>query len=104
MKVNQIAVQAYTVRDALGSRQEIEEALCKIKQIGYSAVQLFGLPVPDAELAQMVKDSGLTCCSMHANGDSILGDTEAVIARANTLGTDHVAYPWPIPPPPPWTK
>ncbi len=95
MKASQIAVQAYTLRDSLGSAAEIAQALRKIKAIGYPAVQLYGLSVPDAEVAAMLKDSGLTCCSMHQGGDALFDDTSAVITRANAFGCNHIAYPWP---------
>jgi len=98
MKVNQVAAQMYTLREFLKTPADIEQSLKKVKQIGYPAVQLSGLgPIADADLAALVKESGLICCATHESGERIVNDPAAIVRRLQTLGCTQTAYPWPAP-------
>jgi sugar phosphate isomerase/epimerase len=57
MRLDQIALQLYTVRDRL--RTDPAGTLQAVAAAGYRAVELAGLPdVPAAELSRMLGDAG----------------------------------------------
>ncbi|HPF99375.1 MAG TPA: sugar phosphate isomerase/epimerase [Kiritimatiellia bacterium] len=96
MKLGQVACQLYTVRDHLQKPADIAATLRRVREIGYTAVQLSGLgPVKNEDLAQMLKDAGLTCCASHEPGEQLLGEPQRVIEKLRLLNCRIAAYPWP---------
>lgn len=96
MKINQIAVQLFTLRDHLKTPADIAATLKKVSRIGYQAVQVSGMgPIPEAELNTMLAGEGLVCCATHENGDMILNETGKVIERLKKLHCTYTAYPYP---------
>jgi len=96
MKMSQVAVQLYTVRDFLKTPADAKRTLRRIRQIGYESVQVSGVgDVEDADLVCMLKDEGLTVCVMHEKGDLILKHPERVGERLELFGCSDVAYPFP---------
>jgi len=96
MKLSQVAIQLYTLRDFCKTAPEFAAAMKKVREIGYTAVQISGVgPIPEAELVAMCKAEGLTICATHEPGPKILDETESVIARLAALGTKLTAYPFP---------
>ena len=64
MKLSQVALQLYTLRDHLKTPADIRRTLKKVKAIGYPAVQASGLgPIPEAELVEILKAEGLVLCA-----------------------------------------
>ncbi len=96
MRIDQVALQLYTVRDQLSSSSEVAATLKRISDIGYRAVQLGGKrAVSDAELAAMLSDNGLVCCSSHDGGSNILGNPKKIIENLGRLDCKSIAYPYP---------
>lgn len=96
MKLSQVAIQLYTLRDFCKTAEDFAATMKKVREIGYSAVQISGVgPIPEAELVAMCKAEGLTICATHENGQKILDEPEVVIERLKKLGTKLTAYPWP---------
>lgn len=97
MRVDQVAVQLFTLRDHMSTPAETAATLKKIAEIGYPAVQFGALPdMPLADLSAMLSDSGLTCCSTHGTGKADLLDDPAAAAEvAADLDCPSVAYPYP---------
>jgi sugar phosphate isomerase/epimerase len=96
MKLSQVAIQLYTLRDFCKTAPEFAAAMKKVREIGYTAVQISGVgPIPEAEIVAMCKAEGLTICATHEPGVKILDETDAVIARLAALGTKLTAYPFP---------
>ncbi|MBC8011955.1 MAG: sugar phosphate isomerase/epimerase [Burkholderiales bacterium] len=96
MKISQVAIQLYTLRDFCKTAEDVVATAKKVRAIGYEAVQISGVgPIPEAELAAIFKNEDLVICATHENGPRILDDTEAVIERLQKLGTKLTAYPWP---------
>jgi len=97
MHVSQIAVQLYTVRDHMKTPAEVAATFDKIRNIGYTAVQFGGLPaMPVDQLAGMLSDSGLTCCSTHGTGESnLLDDPAAAVEVVEKLDCQSIAYSYP---------
>ena len=96
MKLSQVAVQCYTIRDFCKNALDFAVSMKRVKQIGYAAVQISGVgPIPEDEIKRIVTGEGLDICATHENGRSIIEDTQKVIDRLGKLGTQYTAYPCP---------
>ncbi|MES2202142.1 MAG: sugar phosphate isomerase/epimerase [candidate division FCPU426 bacterium] len=96
MKLNQVAVQLYTLRDFLKTPAEIAASMKKVRAIGYTAVQESGLgPIEVKEWLSILKNEGLTLIGTHEDSKLILDDPEQVVTRLKERGVTHTAYPWP---------
>ena len=87
-----LAVQMYTLRNFTKTPADIARTLAKVRAIGYEAIQIsaFG-PADPAEVARMLKDNGLTCCSTHIGWDRFTGQLDQVIAEHRLWGCVHPA-------------
>ena len=97
MKKNQLAVSLFTLRDSCKNEAGFRETLKKVRDIGYTAVEVAGFP-PDMNAAAVRKaldDAGLVCSSTHENPTLILDNPAQVIENLNTLGCKYTAYPYP---------
>jgi len=73
MKITQIAVTLYTVRDFCKTASDLAVTARKIHSIGYGAVQLSGLgPIPPEEIVKIMAGEGLTICATHEPSAVIL--------------------------------
>jgi sugar phosphate isomerase/epimerase len=96
MKIDQVAVQLYTIREHLKTSADFAKSLKRLREIGYKGVELAGLgPLTDKELKAMLDGEGLTCVSSHEPGEQLFNHTDQVIARLKTLGCQVAAYPYP---------
>lgn len=98
MKVNQIAVILFTLREHVKTPEDFRRTIDKVAKIGYKAVQVSGMAhdvMPAREIAQVCKDAGITICATHEPSDMILHQTDAIIERLKDLGTQYTAYPAP---------
>lgn len=96
MKLSQVAIQYYTLRDFCKTAADYAETCKKVRAIGYEAIQLSGIgPIPEAELVSIAKGEGLTICATHEDSIKILEQPELVIERLLKLGTKLTAYPFP---------
>ena len=96
MKIEQVAAQLYTLRDFIQTPPEIASSLKRVREIGYTAVQISGMgPIPEDELARIFDGEGLTCCATHEPGDNIISQPEAIVERLEKLNCRYTAYPYP---------
>ena len=87
MKLSQVAIQLYTLRDFCKTAPEFAAAMKKVREIGYTAVQISGVgPIPEEQIVAICKAEGLTICATHEPGVKILDETDAVIERLQKLG------------------
>lgn len=94
MNKTQIAAQLYTLRDSLKTPADIAKTLTEVRKIGYQAVQVSGLgPIDAKDLALLLEDNGLFCCSSHEPAAAILNQTDDVIGKLKILGCPTVAIP-----------
>ena len=96
MKTAQIAAQLYTCRDLLQTPADIAKTLNQLRKIGYTAVEVAGLPthIPTRSSLRS-RTARMTICSAHADGAAILDDTASVVERMKTFRCDLAAYPFP---------
>jgi sugar phosphate isomerase/epimerase len=96
MRINQVAVQLYTVREHLRSARDYAQSLRRIRAIGYQAVEIAGpRPIPEMEIAALCAEYGLKICSVHENHDLILCDPGRVAANLDAFGCACAVYPIP---------
>ena len=97
MKISQVAAQLYTCRDTLQDAAGVAKTLHRLREVGYTAVQLSGLgqAVSYSEFARMAADAGLLCCATHEDSNLILNTPEKVVENLNTVGCKLTAYPYP---------
>ncbi len=96
MKLTQVAAQLYTCRDLLQTPSDIAVTLRRIRQIGYTAVQVSGMgPIAEEDLNKILDDEGLVCCATHEGSETILNEPGKVIERLKKLRCTFTAYPYP---------
>jgi sugar phosphate isomerase/epimerase len=96
MKIEQIAIQLYTLRDFTATPANFVATLRRASEIGFHAVELAGTAgLPPAEAAKIVRGAGLQICSSHESPQMILQNPQQVVDRLGELGITHAAYPWP---------
>jgi len=98
MKLEQVALQLYTLRDRMGTREDIESTLRRVKDIGYPAIQISGIDwnlISEQEMVALCRDIGLTICATHESGSDILEQPDKVVERLAALGCIYTAYPYP---------
>ncbi len=87
-----VGAQLYTLRDFLKTEEEIKETLQKVKDIGYTEVQLSGVgPIEPIALGNILKDVGLSAVVTHMAWDRFQNDLDAVIAEHKTWDCKHTA-------------
>jgi sugar phosphate isomerase/epimerase len=94
-----LAVQMYTVRDFTASRQDLARTLKKIRDIGYTAVQLSAVGAMNGDNPQvnavdahrMLADTGLKCIATHRSWDALMRNTEREIEFHHQLNCDFTA-------------
>jgi sugar phosphate isomerase/epimerase len=96
MKIDQVAAQLYTCRELIKTPADIAATLRRVREIGYTAVQVSGMgPIPEEELNKILDGEGLVCCATHEPGPRILDETDKVIERLQKLRCRYTAYPYP---------
>lgn len=97
MKIDQVALQLYTLRDHLKTPAEVAGALKKVRAIGYKAVEASGLGLIDeSELIAILNGEGLQLCATHEPSATIIRQPEKVVERLQKLGCTFTAYPHPV--------
>jgi sugar phosphate isomerase/epimerase len=80
MKKTQIAAQLYTVRDFCKTAEELKATLYKIKQLGYSAIQVSGIgPIAPEQVKAIAESLDLAICATHISYERLSTDLDAVI-------------------------
>ena len=101
MDPTQLAAQLYTVREFTRTPADIAEALRRVRQLGYTAVQVSALgPIDPAELGQLLDGEGLACCATHVPLDRLRSDPAAVVADHQRWKCRYVAIGGFFPPAP----
>jgi len=95
LRLNQVALQLYTLRDFCKTVPDFVATVKKITDIGYRAVQLSGVSVPPVEAKKVLAEAGITICATHEPSQEILDQPEAVCERLKSIGVKHTAYPYP---------
>lgn len=96
MKLSQVALQLYTLRDFCKTAEDFAASMKKVRAIGYTAIQVSGVgPIAPEEIARIAAGEGLTICATHEGAQTILDNPQSVVERLKALGCLHTAYPHP---------
>lgn len=86
-----LGAQLYTVRNEMKTPEQIKAGLEKIAKIGYSCVQVSGIGKIDCKELRGICDSlDLEIAVTHIPTDSVIGNTEKVIADHDIMGCDYI--------------
>lgn len=90
-----IALQLYTVRDAITDQQSLFAALEKIQAMGYQGVEFAGYYGAEPEaLAAKLAQLGLTVVGSHEVIDNLEKDLDGILDYAVRLGNTTIAMAW----------
>lgn len=96
MKLNQVAMQLFTLREFCKTATDYAATLKRVREIGYQGIQLSGLgPIPESELRSIAEGEGLPIVVTHEPGPTILDEPNKVADRLAALGAKYTAYPYP---------
>jgi sugar phosphate isomerase/epimerase len=96
MRISQVALQLYTVRDKLTSPSDVAETFARIREIGYEAVQFFPIEcISVSQAAGLLAEAGLVCCSTHFDTTRLLEEPQAIIEDLAALQCASTALPYP---------
>jgi len=97
MKLDQVAVQLYTLREFCKTESDLAVTLAKVKEIGYQAAQISGIgaDIAPAKVRQICTDHGIINCATHEKSDLIRKDPLAAVERVKASGASLSAYPYP---------
>jgi sugar phosphate isomerase/epimerase len=99
MKIEQIALQFFTLRDLCKTQPDFVKTCKAVAEIGYQSVQISGVDrtvIPEREIAKICADHGLKICATHESSDEIINKPEEVIRRLQDIGCNYTAYPFPM--------
>lgn len=93
MRLDQIALQLYTVRKLAAA--DLAGSLRAVAAAGYRSVELAGLPetAPGA-LARLLDEAGLQAVASHEGIQLLREDPAAVADRLATVGCPRIIVPW----------
>ena len=93
MRLDQIALQLYTVRRLAAA--DLAGTLAAVAAAGYRFVELAGVPpTAPAELARLLADASLTPIASHEAIESLRIDPAAVGDRLASVGCQYAIVPW----------
>jgi sugar phosphate isomerase/epimerase len=87
-----VAAQAYTFRERMAA--DPAAALARLRETGYSYVELAGLHGRSAaEIRRWLDAAGVTAVSAHVPWPRLAGETDVVLEELATLGIEHAVVP-----------
>jgi len=86
-------MQMYTMRNVCQTPSELDRTFARLRKIGYSAVQISGLPatISPKEIAKSAENNGLTIAITHMPWTRFLTDLDAVIEEHKLYKCKHTA-------------
>jgi sugar phosphate isomerase/epimerase len=93
MKKPVIGMQLYTLRNICTSTANLDRTLARLRKIGYTAVQVSGLPatISPKEIAKAAQNNGMTIASTHMGWNRFIDDLDAVIEEHKLYQCKHPA-------------
>ena len=86
-----VGAQFYTLRDHCQTLAELSESLKRVREIGYTEVQISGVCGYEAEwLRDELKKNDLTCVLTHYSAEEIKNDPISVLNKHKTFGCTNV--------------
>ncbi len=88
-----IAVTLFNIKHTYTDREGFAEALKKIRDIGYEAVQVSGIKgdLQPEEVREELDNAGLYCCATHERMHHYVENFDEVVKKQRILGCDFTA-------------
>lgn len=94
MKIEQVAIQLFTLRDFCKTAEDLGETFRRIREIGYTAAQVSAVgPIPAEEIRALADAAGVTLCATHEPPQTFIENPQAIVDRLKTLGVTYTAVP-----------
>ena len=91
-----LSLQAYTIRDFMKTRQDVESSLKRLRKIGLEAIETGSVQgIDDIEFAKMLKGEGLAVSAYSGDGRTIVEEPGKVIEAMDRFGAVYAMYGWP---------
>lgn len=87
----------FSLRDLVQTQKGFAEVLQKVKQMGYSYIQISGVPLSSKIIAEESNNAGLPIYLTHSSIDKILNDTEGVMAENAVFGCKNIGLGYFLP-------
>jgi sugar phosphate isomerase/epimerase len=89
-----IAVQLYTLRSLLHDPSRIGDVLGQVRDIGYGAVEVAGIPEAGVgQFGEELRRAGLVACAAHVSLDRLQRDPETAAAECRDWGCEYIVVP-----------
>ncbi len=92
---NVLGAQLFTLREHIKTVEDAARTLRKVADIGYTAVQISGMPDVDVkkarDVSKILEDNNLTCAATHMGWDRFLGELDEVIEIHRIWKCEHPA-------------
>ena len=98
MKLEQISLNLYSLRDHLKTREEFTTSIQKLAAIGFRTVQLSGVApglMPETDFVRICADAGIKITATHEPAAPLLAEPQQTVERLGRLGVTATAYPHP---------
>ena len=96
MKIDQISLQLFTLRDFTTTLEDIRNTLKRVADIGYRTVECVEFEdVGDVAFRELCDASELRLSSAHVKGEHIFEEPESVIAKLDTFDCAYAVLPFP---------
>lgn len=90
MLKDQIGAQLYTVRHYMQNESDMEQALARIAEIGYKAVQVSAIgPIGSERFKELTDQNDLTICAAHYSYDQFTQDLDSIIREQQIWGSRY---------------
>jgi sugar phosphate isomerase/epimerase len=91
MNRSNLAAQLYTVRQFTQNERDLRESFRKIREIGYTAVQVSAIgPIEPERVKAAADEFGLSICATHVGFDRLQNEFEQVVAMHQLWNCDYV--------------
>ncbi|NOY07312.1 MAG: sugar phosphate isomerase/epimerase [Spirochaetes bacterium] len=87
-----IAVTLYTLRDHCKTPEDLDKTLRRVKDIGYEAVQVSGVPGSNIKkIKQLLDKYNIYCCASHENLDNLKNNLSEIVRKLKILNCSFTA-------------
>jgi len=90
MKIEKLGLQLFTIRDTMGTAEDLRTSFRRMKELGYDIGQTAGCAVPYAEFGQIAKEEGIEICGTHDDFNMMLNDPKQAMENHRLLGTTNM--------------
>gem|GEM_PF-980501 len=98
MRLDQISINLYTIRQHLETPAKFTDCIARLAAIGFKSVELGGVRpdlMPGSEFVRICANYGITIASAHQPSLDLLANPEQAIQRCKELGVRQAIYPYP---------